>query len=235
LSVEKVAFSPDGKVLAAIYQNSNLIVWSVASAKQLLSVEASGVTSLAFSPNGKEIVTGNGDGTIKLWEAATGKELRSFAGHTEWEGSSFLGPDIFSIAFSPEGKTFVTASRDGTLKLWESASGNLLRTLSGHKSEVRSVAFSTNGKVIVSGSLDGTIKLWSPNNDEPLASLITLDLTDWVVVTPDNHFDASPGAEKLMHFVATSPEGQFKIIPLAELRSRQYEAGLLQRLLKGGV
>jgi WD40 repeat protein len=110
-----------------------------------------------------------------------------------------------------------------------------LRTFTGHTSEVRSVAFSTNGKVIVSGSLDGTMKLWSPNSDEPLATLVTLDQTDWVVVTPDNHFDASPGAEKLMHFVATSPEGQYKIIPLAELRARQYEAGLLQRLLKGGV
>ena len=234
-AVEKVAFSPDGKVIAAIYENSNLVLWNVTSGKQSLSVETSGVTALAFSTNGKEIVTGNGDGTIKLWDAATGKEVRSSAGHSDWEGPLNSGPDVFSLAFSPEGKTFVSASRDGTLKLWDTASGNLLRSFTGHRSEVRSVTFSTNGKVIVSGSLDGTMMLWSPNSDEPLATLVTLDQADWVVVTPDNHFDASPGAEKLMHFVVTSPEGQYKILPLAELRSRQYEAGLLQRLLKGGV
>jgi WD40 repeat protein len=234
-SVNKVAFSPDGKVIAAIYESSDLVLWNMTSGKQLLSVEASGVTSLAFSPNGKEIVTGNGDGTIKLWDAATGKEVRSFAGHSDWLGSLDSGPDVFSLAFSPEGKTFVSASRDGTLKLWDTASGNLLRTFTGHTSEVRSVTFSTNGKLIVSGSLDGTMKLWSPNSDEPLVTLITLDQTDWVVITPDNHFDASPGAEKLLHFVTTSPDGQYKIIPFLELKSRHYEAGLLPRLLKRGV
>lgn len=141
----------------------------------------------------------------------------------------------YQLALVEMAKTFVSASRDGTLKLWDTVSGNLLRTFAGHTSEVRSVAFSTNRKVILSGRLDGTMKLWSPNSDGPLATLISLDKTDWVVVAAGSRFDASAGAEKLLHFVANTADGDYKVIPLAELKSRHHAAGLLQKILQAGV
>ena len=119
--------------------------------------------------------------------------------------------------------------------LWDVATGKQIRSFEGHTSSVQSVAFSRDGKTILSGSFDGTMKLWRPESDEALATLIALDKTDWVIVTPDGHFDSSPGAEKLLRFVANNPDGQYKIIPFAELKARHYEAGLLQKLLKRGV
>lgn len=89
--------------------------------------------------------------------------------------------------------------------------------------------------MILSGNYDGTLKLWHPESDERLATLIALDKVDWVVLTPDGRFDASRGAEKLLHFVANTSDGQYKIIPFQELKSRHYEAGLLPKLLKRGV
>jgi WD40 repeat protein len=222
-------------MIAAIYQESTITLWSVASRKQLTTIEADGARSFAFSANGKEIVSGNNDGTIKLWDVATGKELRAFEGHTDWQGSAFSSPVVNSIAFSPDSKTIVSGDADSTVKLWDKATGNLLQTYDEHTSEVGSVAFSPNGKLILSGSYDGALKLWRPESEASLATLIALDTTDWVVVTPDERFDASLGAEKLLHFVSTSADGQYKIIPLAELKSRHYELGLLQRLLKGGI
>ncbi|HEU4478873.1 MAG TPA: PQQ-binding-like beta-propeller repeat protein [Pyrinomonadaceae bacterium] len=233
-SVKKVAFSPDGKVLAASYEES-VVLWNVASGRKLLSIEDASASSLAFSPDGRMIATGSGDGTMKLWDAATGKELRAFAGHDDWHGSKFFGPEVNSLTFSPDGKTLASGSHDSLIKLWDVANGALLRTFVGHNSAVQSVVFSNGGKVILSGSHDGTMKLWRPESDEPSATLVALDKVDWVVLTPDGRFDASPGAEKRLHFVANTRDGQYQIIPLQELRSRHYEAGLLPKLLKRGV
>ncbi len=59
---------------------------------------------------------------------------------------------VTSVAFSVDGKILASGSRDQTVKLWEVASGRLLRTLEGHSKWVNAVAFSANGKTIASGS-----------------------------------------------------------------------------------
>jgi WD40 repeat protein len=64
------------------------------------------------------------------------------------------------VAFSPDGRLLASGSDDKTIKLWEVASGSLVRTLSGHTNDVRSVAFSPDGRLLASGSDDKTIKLW---------------------------------------------------------------------------
>src|SRR5262249_45835640 len=78
-----------------------------------------------------------------------------------------------SVAFSPDGKTVVSGSIDRTVRLWDVATGQSLRTLQGHTDAVESVAFSPDGKTVVSGSRDGTLRLW--------AVLSGQDLIDWVL------------------------------------------------------
>ena len=103
----------------------------------------------------------------------------------------------------------------------------------GHANSVNGLAFSRDGKTILSGGVDGTMKLWRANRDEPLATLIALDKDDWVVVTSEGLFDASQGAEELMHYVVNTPERGYEVTPLEQLKSRYYEPGLLQKLLQG--
>jgi WD40 repeat protein len=68
---------------------------------------------------------------------------------------------VWSVAFSPDGKTIASASDDKTIKLWDASTGRLITTLEGHTDYILSVAFSPDGKTIASGSRDKTIRLWS--------------------------------------------------------------------------
>jgi hypothetical protein len=64
------------------------------------------------------------------------------------------------VAFSPDGKRIASASGDGTVKLWDVATGRETATFTEHKGSVRTVAFSPDGARVVSGGFDNTVKVW---------------------------------------------------------------------------
>src|SRR5262249_10945047 len=69
-------------------------------------------------------------------------------------------PDsVHSVSFSPADKLLAPGSYDGTVRLWDLATGREIRTLKGHEKPVESVAFSPDGKALASGSFDKTIRL----------------------------------------------------------------------------
>jgi Tol biopolymer transport system component len=87
---------------------------------------------------------------------------RRLTGHTS---------SVTAVAFSPDGKTVVSGSLDRTLRLWDVASVQSLRTLEGHTYAVTAVAFSPDGKTVVSGSDDGTLRVWDVASVQSLRTL----------------------------------------------------------------
>jgi WD40 repeat protein/class 3 adenylate cyclase len=79
------------------------------------------------------------------------KLVRTLRGHTGWIGR---------IAWSPDGRMLASPSEDGTIRLWDTETGECVRTLKGHTNSVISVAFQPSGRILASASDDRTIKLW---------------------------------------------------------------------------
>ena len=106
---------------------------------------------------------------------------------------------VRSVAFSPNGKTLITGSRDNTVKLWDITSGRELKTLSGHSDSVLSVAFSPDGKTLGSGSSDKTVKLWDSASGREVITLLGRSSTGTFYL--DGHSEA-------ISSVTFSPDGK---------------------------
>ncbi len=82
---------------------------------------------------------------------------------------------VLSVAYSPDGKTLASGAEDGTIKLWDVATGQNVAVLEGHISsiinDVSSIAYSPDGKTLASGSWDNTIKLWDIATGSNVATL----------------------------------------------------------------
>ncbi len=205
---QSVAFSPNGKLLATgelrvtrsrnntYFESLAIRIWDVATRRLLKSYKLPTlpdtklptpdgdkdppywIRSLAFHPDGRTVASDDGANRVLLLDLDTGR-YRRLEGHRR---------EVNSVAFSADGKRLVSASFDGTVKVWNVAAGRFTLTLQGHEGRVTAARFTHDGRFIVSGGLDRKVRLWDAASGEGLAVL-------------DNH-------EEPVTSVGVSPNGQ---------------------------
>ena len=111
------------------------------------------------------------------------------------------------MAFSPDGSMLASGSRDKTIRLWDTGSGQLLATLAGHADWINGVAFSPTGHILASRSRDGTIRLWDANSGQLKAVLLTSGYA--MAFSPDGSILASGNGDGMTRLWDTD-SGQLK-------------------------
>jgi hypothetical protein len=138
LYVYSLAFSPDGKYLAAGLGHPDnageFWLWEVASGRKIDQITGYGsfVTDVAF----------NSAGTLAIASADGKLELRDVSGNRTTLVEAAQDTATWEVAFSRDGKTLASSHRGGPLRLWDVASGRMVNELSDHASDVYGLAFS---------------------------------------------------------------------------------------------
>jgi WD40 repeat protein len=195
-----LAFSRDGKRLAAAGLQREVLLWDVdiRGPPKTLGGLPGPASAVAFHPSADQLAVGCGDrlhpetpGAVVLIDLAGGRPV-----HT-WEK---LGGAVYGVAFHPAGRQLAAALDDMTAVVWNPADGKLIRTLEGHKvrdlgndlarllrlrnpggdgdsktfqlmTAVCDVAYSPDGTILATASADSTIKLWDSASGKELRTL----------------------------------------------------------------
>jgi WD40 repeat protein len=236
--VHAVAFSPDGKTLAMggasprVKGGCFLKLWDVqkqkliGGTKETKEAESDSgfpetVTSLAFSPDGNLLAAGCMDGKLRLFDGRTG-DLRKV-----WDDEFARFP---CVVFSRDGKTLVSQSRNGMVKVWDVEKAKVLRTLQGNKAWVTTAALSPDGKFFATGGIvrendkvtGGEVILWDAETGDLKHTLPALSV-------PVSSLSFSPDGKNLAVAGGTSGDlkdggkttGEIKLFPLESLTTKR--------------
>lgn len=210
-----IAFSPDGKTLAGRAHKGPVKLWSNSTGAVLHAFPEHSSTPVAFSPDGKTIAI-NSDNGVELRSVATGERLRSL----EANGLP---------AFSPDGETLAIGDYNGA-KLCDLSTGAELPVLDYEGQSTPGLGFSANNENLIGTTTDG-INIWEARSGKKLASFISLDDRDWIVVTPDGLFDGSPAAWSKIVWRFNNNTLDYK--PVETYFSDFYHPGLLADIFAG--
>jgi WD40 repeat protein len=182
-TVNAVALSSDGKLLATGGDDKAVYVWDTVTGRQqrVLHGPAGPVEAIAFSPGGDVLAAGSADHTIWMWDLASGHVVHVLRGDTG---------TIEDVAFSPHHPLLASASADGQTSLWNTVTGQLVATVKDPGQQLLAVAFSPDGGTLATAGTDRIVRLW--NMADPAHPRLAHEL---------------PGASTSIGNLAYSPDG----------------------------
>lgn len=209
--VTALAVAPDGRRLAVARGREVTIVTLAAAGPvaDLPPIEVPDppgtVTALHFSADGRRLVLAGGQaglaGRAEIRGLATGAVEGTFGEPGNADGAAGRHRDLLCDAeLSPDGTILATAGYDRSLKLWDVASGRLLRSIDVHNGAILDVAWHPSGGLLATASADETVKLWRTHDGLRLDTLNQPQgEVSGVAFTPDGGRVIAAGRDKRIH------------------------------------
>jgi len=206
--IEAVAFSPDGKQVAAAGDDRTLRAWEpIAGSRcepwaQLLGHTAT-VRALAFAPDGQGVATASRDGTVRLWAMS---RIRS----REWAILPHPG-EVTCVAFSPDGKTLASAAQDGVIRLWDPTAlkPTARAELHAQSGSIRHLLITSDSRLLVSVGEGPRVMNWDLNTGRPVC--------EWEV--PAGTLTGAAVTQDGRYMAAAKSDGTVDVYRIAEKRS----------------
>ena len=162
-TVREIAYSPDGKSIAAV---GALGIWLYdAESLAKLGLIKGGAYTIAFNPNGDTLATASGSGrTVHLWDVKTQRKVG---------GLLFPGKrGVTALTYTPDGTTLAAGYGNGDIALWDTETQKKTALLDTPSSVVWTLAFSPDGRLLASGGNDdSTISLWDVRTQTLLGAI----------------------------------------------------------------
>ena len=154
--IDSLAFSRDGRLVAATGEAPETVVWNVASRKvvrRLGPAGERGASGVAISPDGRLVATAGVDGMMRVYELAAGREMAT----EQVQGS------LQDVDFSPDGRRLAAAGLGGDIVVWNVRRRASERTIS-HGELILAIRFAPDGKTIATGDLRGNVDFWDASS-----------------------------------------------------------------------
>jgi WD40 repeat protein len=192
------AFSPNSKLLVTASSDGAAWIYNAQTGKKLnLVLARKGLLSAAFSPNSKFVVTADVGGTTQIWNASNYRQAAKLAAQRYRYGRSTVRAIAFGAAFSPDSRHVVTAGSDGLARIWDAATGKLIRKLgTPHSGSLQAAAYSPDGNAVVTASADGVVRVWNAATAKPVRLLARaggVSPLRSAVFSPDGQWAATGG------------------------------------------
>jgi WD40 repeat protein/transcriptional regulator with XRE-family HTH domain len=192
-TVNDLAFSPDGLMIALGYDGGSISIESVTGRRELqrLTGHSGAVNGVVFAPDGRSIITGSSDQTVRIWDVQTGRQIRTIS----------APQPIVALALSPDGR--IIATGDGvvgknSIRLWDAQTGTAIRTMAGHSDSIRHLDFSPDGVRLLSASTDTTARIWDVATGLEILSIAEPDGVQGAAFAPDGRTFITAGNDKII-------------------------------------
>ena len=163
-------FTPDGSQVATASYDGTARLWDTATGRERCTMDHPGPLNMVeLSPAGTQLATAASDGVARLWDAATCRQLHELA-PPEHVPRRDREPQAL-VAYDPSGARIAVWNDHGPSTIWDTTSGELVRTLDGHRGFTNALAFAPDGGRLVVGFADGNAAIFDVESGRQVIEL----------------------------------------------------------------